>query len=126
MIGIENLNIRGMVQRPAPKPDPDHPGMFAPNNARAKAALNRMILASQWGKIEQRLIDKSANATSPVSVVRVPAHHTSQTCHACGHVAADNRESQAVFVCVACGYTANADINAAENILDRALQLLPT
>ena len=28
--------------------------------------------------------------------------------------------SQAVFHCVECGYMANADVNAAMNILDRA------
>ncbi|MCL9759887.1 transposase, partial [Frankia sp. AiPa1] len=37
-------------------------------------------------------------------------------CSACGQVAPGNRESQAVFRCVACGHTANADINAALNI----------
>ncbi|PNC07366.1 hypothetical protein CK477_22470 [Enterobacter cloacae] len=31
--------------------------------------------------------------------------------------AKENRHSQAVFVCVACGYEANADINGARNIL---------
>ena len=51
----------------------------------------------------------------------VPAAYTSQTCHKCGHVASENRDSQAVFECVECGYEANADVNAAMNILDRAL-----
>ena len=37
--------------------------------------------------------------------------------HACGHVAAENRKSQAVFGCVACGHVAHADVNAALNIL---------
>jgi len=31
-------------------------------------------------------------------------------------VAGENRKSQAVFACTACGYTANADVNAAQNI----------
>ena len=51
----------------------------------------------------------------------VPAAYTSQTCHQCGHVAKENRDSQAVFRCVECGYQANADVNAAKNILGRAL-----
>ena len=51
----------------------------------------------------------------------VPAAYTSQTCHQCGHVASENRDSQAVFHCVECGYMANADVNAAVNILSRAL-----
>ena len=50
----------------------------------------------------------------------VPAAYTSQTCPVCGHVNAANRQSQAEFVCVACGHAANADTNAAINILRRA------
>ena len=46
--------------------------------------------------------------------------HTSQTCSRCGHVHRDNRPSQAVFACGACGFRANADHNAAVNILVRA------
>ena len=55
------------------------------------------------------------------NLVIVPAAYTSQACHECGHVAKKNRESQAVFKCVECGYRANADVNAAMNILSRAL-----
>jgi len=125
VIAIEALNTKGMTRAPASKPDPDAPGVFLPNGSAAKAALSRMILASQWGKIEQRLHHKAARATSPVTIVSVPAHHTSQRCFACGHTAPENRDSQAVFECVACGYAANADTNAAENILARALELVP-
>ena len=35
--------------------------------------------------------------------------------------AKEDRDSQAVFKCVECGYRANADVNAAMNILGRAL-----
>ena len=35
----------------------------------------------------------------------------------CGHEAADNRKSQALFKCVACGHAENADVHAAKNIL---------
>ena len=55
----------------------------------------------------------------PASAVgRKSMYHvnTSRRCNACGHVAAENRKSQAVFCCVACGHTANADVNAAKNI----------
>ena len=54
-------------------------------------------------------------------LVIVSAAYTSQTCHQCGHVASENRESQAVFHCIECGYKANTDVNAAKNILGRAL-----
>ncbi len=46
----------------------------------------------------------------------IPAY-TSQKCTCCGHTAKENRQSQAVVVCVACGYEANADINGARKIL---------
>jgi transposase len=36
------------------------------------------------------------------------------------HVSRDNRLTQADFLCVKCGHTANADTNAAINILGRA------
>jgi putative transposase len=47
--------------------------------------------------------------------------YTSQTCAACGHIAKENRLTQAVFVCVHCGHQANADVNAAQNILAKGL-----
>jgi hypothetical protein len=42
---------------------------------------------------------------------------------ACGHVAAGNRPTQAVFACVACGHGEHADINAAKNIRARGLRV---
>lgn len=123
VIAIEDLRTKNMTRRPKPKPDPDRAGMFLPNQARAKAALNRAILASSWGAIERRLHDK-AKTTGIAVVVKVSPAHTSQQCHACGHIAPENRESQAVFECVKCGHQEHADINAARNILTRGLTKL--
>jgi putative transposase len=53
-------------------------------------------------------------------LIQVPPAFTSQTCSECGVVDARSRISQAQFVCVACGHTANPDHNAALNILRRA------
>ncbi|MFB9299371.1 zinc ribbon domain-containing protein [Kibdelosporangium philippinense] len=47
---------------------------------------------------------------------KVKAAYTSQQCSACGHIAAENRKSQAVFRCVACEFDCHADVNAARNI----------
>lgn len=46
----------------------------------------------------------------------VDPRNTSRTCSQCGHCEKDNRKSQAEFKCVQCGYSANADFNAAVNI----------
>ncbi|TCC40967.1 RNA-guided endonuclease InsQ/TnpB family protein [Kribbella speibonae] len=111
VIRVENLRIAQMTRRPRPKPDPERPGQFLPNRRRAKAGLNRSILASAWGSLMRRLEDKAAGRLEKVN----PAH-TSQTCSVCGHCAPESRESQAVFWCVACGHQAHADVNAAINI----------
>ena len=52
--------------------------------------------------------------------VSASSRPTSQACSQCGHTAKSNRPSQAVFACGACGFQANADHNAAINILVRA------
>jgi putative transposase len=80
-------------------------------NVRAKAGLNRGILRSGWGLLVRRLEEKA-----PGRVAKVNAAFTSQRCSACGHVDARSRESQARFVCTACGFACHADVNAARNI----------
>ena len=119
LIAMEDLDVKAMTRRPKPKPDPDNPGRYLHNGAKAKAGLDRSILSNNWSRLMKRLKDKmDANGGK---LVIVPAAYTSQACHKCGHVAKENRESQAVFHCVECGYEANADVNAAMNILGRAL-----
>jgi transposase len=111
VIRVEDLRVAQMTRRPKPKPDPGRPGAYLPNRRRAKAGLNRGILANGWGLLVQRLEHKAAGRVEKVN----PAY-TSQTCSVCGHCAPGNRESQAVFRCVACGHRAHADVNAAVNI----------
>ena len=119
LIAMEDLDVKAMTRRPKPRPDPANPGRYLHNGAKAKAGLDRSILSNCWGHTLKRLNDKMA--ANGGKLVIVPAAYTSQTCHKCGHVAKGNRDSQAVFHCVECGYRANADVNAAENILSRAL-----
>ena len=57
-------------------------------------------------------------------LLAVPAHHTSQTCPCCGHLAKENRQTQAKFLCVDCGYGENADVVGAINVLERGQGLL--
>jgi IS605 OrfB family transposase len=51
-----------------------------------------------------------------VTLVTVDARNTSRTCHVCGHCEKANRKSQSEFRCRQCGYSANADFNAARNL----------
>ena len=119
LVAMEDLDVRVMTKRPKSKPDPVKPSQYLHNGAKVKAGLNRSILSNNWSRLMKRLQDKM-NANGGRLVI-VPAAYTSQTCHKCGYVTKENRDSQAVFRCVECGYEANADVNAAENILDRAL-----
>ena len=50
-------------------------------------------------------------------LLAIPPAYTSQTCPACGHIHANNRKTQALFLCVECGYTEHADLVGALNIL---------
>jgi putative transposase len=105
LIRVEDLSIRNMTR--SAKGTVQQPG----KNVRQKSGLNRKILASGWGRLTRRLEDKA-----PGRVQKINPAFTSQQCSACGHVAAESRKNQALFACVACGYTCNADVNAARNI----------
>jgi len=56
-------------------------------------------------------------------LIVVPPQNTSRTCPCCGHVLSDNRQTQAWFECVACGYENHADVVGAINILSRGMQI---
>lgn len=114
LIAVERLNVRGMVR--SAKGTLEEPGV----NVRAKAGLNRAILAQCWGAWLARLKQKAA--LCGVEVIEVSARNTSRRCRACGHTASENRDSQAEFRCVACGHEDHADTNAALNILERGLK----
>ncbi|RLU87531.1 transposase [Streptomyces griseocarneus] len=122
VIGHEKLNTAGMTRKPAPRPDPGQPGGFLPNGAAAKAGLNRSILDAGWGLFLGVLADKAESAGR--RVIPMNARNTSRTCPpaagGCGHIAEENRVTQAKFKCVKCGFVENADTVGALNILDRA------
>ena len=63
--------------------------------------------------------------TNSVRFERVPPAYTSQRCHECGHIEKGNRNGEG-FCCRKCGYTGNADVNAAKNLLIRFWGKTPT
>ena len=105
VIRVEDLRIGNMTR--SAKGTAQNPG----RNVRQKAGLNREILRSGWGLLVRRLEEKA-----PGRVEKIRPAFTSQRCSACGHVDPESRESQARFVCTACGFAGNADVNAAINI----------
>jgi putative transposase len=118
VIAHEKLTITNMVRCPKQRPDPERPGVFLPNGAAAKAGLNRSVYDAGWGVFLGILADKADSAGR--LLIPVDPRDTSRTCPDCGHASGDNRRTQAEFVCVGCGYTANADVVGASNIATRA------
>ncbi|MEV5505306.1 RNA-guided endonuclease InsQ/TnpB family protein [Streptomyces orinoci] len=105
-LDIANMNksARGTIEKPG-------------RNVRQKAGLNRSISQEAWGRTVTMLTYKTAKYGGTLH--KVPAPGTSQRCSACGFTTPGSRESQAVFVCKneGCGWSGNADHNAARNIL---------
>lgn len=103
-IAVESLNIQGMTRR----------------GGNRKRALNRVMRQSDLAMLGAMLAYKTSLIPGKTLKAVNPAY-TSQTCARCGHVSKGNRESQAVFRCTQCGYSTNADLNAAVNILSRGV-----
>ena len=84
-------------------------------NVKAKSGLNKSILDQGWGMMVNMLEYKQQWRGG--LLIKVNPRYTSQTCFECKHVAKENRQTQSKFECVKCRYVANADFNAARNIL---------
>jgi IS605 OrfB family transposase len=89
---------------------------------RARTTVSRRQRArhANWSFYQLRQFIEYKAQQVGVRVIPVDPRHTSQTCPVCGHVARANRRAQALFSCLACGYSAPADYNAAQNIRARA------
>ncbi len=109
MIVIEDLQVSNMSK--SAKGTVEVQG----RNVKAKSGLNRSILDQGWFEFRRQLEYKQAWAGG--QVIAVNPRNTSRTCPCCGHIAKENRLTQAQFECVECGYAENADLVGAINIL---------
>jgi putative transposase len=109
MVCIEDLQIRNMSKSAAG--NTEKPG----RNVRAKSGLNKSILDQGWFEFRRQLDYKLA--WNGGYLIAVPPQNTSRTCPCCGHVSADNRQTQERFACVECGFEENADLVGAINVL---------
>ncbi|WP_455278675.1 zinc ribbon domain-containing protein [Cupriavidus necator] len=50
-------------------------------------------------------------------IIAVSPQNTSRTCPDCGHVSAENRQTQARFECAECHFEENAEVVGAINVL---------
>lgn len=115
VVYVEDLKVANMSK--SAKGTAEKPG----TNVAAKSGLNKSILDQGWGMFREMLEYKLKWRGG--KLVAVPPHYTSQRCCRCDHVAKENRKTQSKFECVQCGFSENADVVGAINIL-RAGQAL--
>jgi putative transposase len=96
VIAVEDLIILNMVQ----------------NHSLAKS-----IMDASWGAFLAILSEKAERAGH--QVIRVNPRFTSQKCFKCGEIV-QKALSVRTHICPFCGYIADRDVNAAQNILKRA------
>jgi putative transposase len=116
LVCIEDLQVRNM-SRSSKGSNEQHGKMV-----KQKSGLNRAILDQGWGEFRRQLDYKVS--WNGGMLLAVPPHNTSRTCPCCGHVSKDNRQTQAKFLCVDCGYENHADVVGAINVLERGYRLL--
>ena len=111
IIVMEDLKVSNMSK--SAKGDMDNPVKCV----KAKSGLNKSILDQGWSEFRRQLEYKQHWRGGEVLVVN--PKNTSRTCPntACGHTSKENRKSQSEFKCECCGYTNNADVVGAINVL---------
>lgn len=97
LIAVEDLKVKNMI----------------------RSRLAKHISDAGWATFRTQLEYKAERYGR--AFVKVDPKYTSQICSSCGHKDKENRQSQSKFVCLSCGEEQNADVNAAKNILARAL-----
>ena len=95
---------------------------FIRSRVSARKEQRRVLHSWAFADLQAKIQYKCRLVGIPVKTV--PAWNTSRTCPACGHVAKANRKTRDLFDCVKCGFTANADSNAAVNIGRRPVIIL--
>ena len=115
---IEDLKVGNMSK--SAKGTKENPGKMV----KQKSGLNRVILDQAWYEFRRQLEYKLRWRGG--QLIPISPQYTSQCCPACGHTAKENRTTQALFACVQCGYSNNADMVGAMNVLQRGRALSAT
>ncbi|MDJ0580500.1 transposase [Crocosphaera sp.] len=118
-IVLEDLNIQGMIRKCRAKQDEN--GKFLKNGQSAKRALNRLIRDCSWGNLTEKIESVAAKFGS--ICLKVNPKFTSQKCSHCGHIQKENRNKER-FLCLNCGFLADADVQASINIGMKGLKTL--
>jgi transposase, IS605 orfB family len=116
IVYVEDLQVANMSK--SAKGNAEQHG----KNVKQKSGLNRAILDQSWAEFRRQLDYKLLWRGG--HLIAVPPQNTSRCCPTCGYTNKENRQTQADFECVDCGYKNNADIVGAINILKRGREIL--
>jgi len=111
VIAMEALQLKNMTC--SAKGTVGAPGV----HVRQKAWLNKALLDSSFGLLQQMIASKAEEAG--IAVVAVDPRYSSQECSRCGQIAAESRRERR-YACIRCGFSVHADVNAALVIRRRA------
>lgn len=113
LIAVENLKVSNMTK--SAKGTAENPG----SKVKAKSGLNKSILNQSWsmfyGMLEYKALLNGGH------LIKVNPARTSQECPLCHYTHKDNRKTQEDFTCKSCGFSINADLAGAINIINKAL-----
>ena len=101
MIAYEDLNVKGLV----------------------KSKLAKSINDAAWSTF-RKWLEYFASKYGKVAVA-VPPHNTSQNCSNCGQKVKKSLSTR-THICPHCNFVEDRDVNAAINILQKALLMLST
>ena len=89
------------------------------SRVRATKKQRRILHSWAFADLQAKITYKGRLVGVPVKLV--DARNTSRTCEACGNVSKKNRPTRDRFACQSCGFTADADTNAAREISRRGV-----
>lgn len=120
VIGLEDLNTKGMMARCKPKVDPET-GKYLKNGARAKSGLSKAIADAAWYSLYLKIKSQAQKLGNWVELV--DPRYSSQECSNCHYISPTNRAKEK-FICESCNHYDDADINAAKNLATRVIKKL--
>ena len=111
-VAMENLKLKNMTK--SAKGTVEDPG----RNVKQKSGLNRSL--ARVAPYGMRMAILWALFKAGGRLILADPKYTSQTCPKCGYTSSSNRPTQAHFGCQLCGYTENADVVGALNVLKKS------
>ncbi|GAC1448655.1 MAG: hypothetical protein NVS2B14_17200 [Chamaesiphon sp.] len=116
-IAVEDIKLANLMRRPKPIETEEGSCQWKRNNAAAKSGLNKSFGDAGLGQLIGFIETKSKALGR--EFIKVSAAYTSQDCPSCGH-RQKKALSQRTHLCGSCGYLAQRDVAAAQNIKAKA------